>query len=198
VESQWSPGGGTKSGHTLPAPPASDGSKHHARLATPGEVQQLLLENPRRIEQGEPGNLAFGVHRSIDNPDEFWLYATWTSGEAVEAHESGAAFQRYKEALRPLVDPDSVLLATASRLRFSAIASSPRQRPAPRRGNRDHQGVSAPTPGISLGQALPLRPTPKSAVRLGRWRQPASCAATTAARAALDRQRHTSYIKRSE
>ena len=25
------------------------------------EVQQLLLENPRRIEQGEPGNLAFGV-----------------------------------------------------------------------------------------------------------------------------------------
>jgi quinol monooxygenase YgiN len=37
------------------------------------EVQQLLLENPRRIEQGEPGNLAFGVHRSIDNPNEFWL-----------------------------------------------------------------------------------------------------------------------------
>jgi quinol monooxygenase YgiN len=109
VESQWSPGGGTKSGHTLPTPPASDGSKHHARLATPGEVQQLLLENPRRIEQGEPGNLAFGVHRSIDNPDEFWLYETWASGEAVEAHESGAAFQRYKEALRPLVDPDSVL-----------------------------------------------------------------------------------------
>lgn len=32
------------------------------------EVQQLLLENPRRIEQGEPGNLAFGVHRSIDHP----------------------------------------------------------------------------------------------------------------------------------
>jgi hypothetical protein len=29
--------------------------------------------------------------------------------EAVEAHESGAAFLRYKEALRPLVEPDSVL-----------------------------------------------------------------------------------------
>ena len=35
------------------------------------QVQQLLLENPRRIEQGEPGNLAFGVHRSIDDPSEF-------------------------------------------------------------------------------------------------------------------------------
>ena len=73
------------------------------------EVQQLLLENPRRIEQGEPGNLAFGVHRSIDYPNEFWLYETWVSEEAVEAHESGAAFQRYKEALRPLIDSDSVL-----------------------------------------------------------------------------------------
>jgi Antibiotic biosynthesis monooxygenase len=53
--------------------------------------------------------LAFGVYRSIDHPDEFWLYETWTSAEAVQAHESGAAFQRYKEALRPLVDPGSVL-----------------------------------------------------------------------------------------
>lgn len=73
------------------------------------EVQQLLLENPRRIERGEPGNLAFGVHRSTDNPNEFWLYETWASLAAVEAHESGTAFLRYKEALRPLVEPDSVL-----------------------------------------------------------------------------------------
>jgi quinol monooxygenase YgiN len=72
-------------------------------------VLELLLRNPRRIEQGEPGNLAFGVHRSTDDPDEFWLYETWESGEAVDAHESGDAFQRYKEELRPLVDPDSVL-----------------------------------------------------------------------------------------
>ena len=80
-----------------------------AREGKAEEVQQLLLENPRRIEQGERGSLAFGVHRSIDDPNEFWLYETWASAEAVEAHESGAAFQRYKEALRPLVDPDSVL-----------------------------------------------------------------------------------------
>jgi quinol monooxygenase YgiN len=34
-------------------------------------VQELLLTNPRRIEQGEHGNLASGVHRSTDNPNEF-------------------------------------------------------------------------------------------------------------------------------
>jgi (4S)-4-hydroxy-5-phosphonooxypentane-2,3-dione isomerase len=72
-------------------------------------VLELLLQNPARIEKGEPGNLAFGVHRSTDDPNEFWLYETWESQEAVEAHESGAPFVRYKEELRPLVDPDSVL-----------------------------------------------------------------------------------------
>jgi quinol monooxygenase YgiN len=73
------------------------------------EVEELLLVNPRRIEAGEPGNLAFGVHRSTDNPNEFWLYETWESKEAVEKHESGEEFKRYKEALRPMVDPDSVV-----------------------------------------------------------------------------------------
>jgi quinol monooxygenase YgiN len=81
-------------------------------VAIPGkadEVLELLLENPRRIEAGEPGNLAFAVHRSTDDPNEFWLYETWESAEAGEAHESGEAFASYKERLRPLVDPASVL-----------------------------------------------------------------------------------------
>ena len=73
------------------------------------EVQELLLVNPRRIEAGEPGNLCFGVHRSTENPNEFWLYETWESAEAVEAHESGEAFKEYKEKLRPLVDGERVV-----------------------------------------------------------------------------------------
>jgi quinol monooxygenase YgiN len=72
-------------------------------------VLELLLENPRRIEAGEPGNLAFAVHRSTHDSNEFWLYETWESEEAVEAHESGEEFESYKERLRPLVDPDSVI-----------------------------------------------------------------------------------------
>src|SRR4051794_25007135 len=85
--------------------------------ATEGQAErvlELLLQNPRRIEAGEPGNLAFGVHRSTDDPNEFWLYETWESREAVEAHESGAAFARYKEELRPLVEPDSVLFGNTT------------------------------------------------------------------------------------
>jgi quinol monooxygenase YgiN len=37
------------------------------------EVQEHLLTNVTRIREGEPGNLAFAVHRSTENPDEFWL-----------------------------------------------------------------------------------------------------------------------------
>ncbi len=88
--------------------------------AKPGQAErvlELLLENPRRIEAGEPGNIAFGVHRSTEDPNEFWLYETWESEAAVEAHESGEAFQRYKETLRPLVEPDSVIFGNTRPVR---------------------------------------------------------------------------------
>jgi quinol monooxygenase YgiN len=77
-------------------------------------VQELLLENPRRIESGEPGNLAFGVHRSTENPNEFWLYECWEDEPAVQAHESGDAFQSYKERLRLLVDSESLVFGNTT------------------------------------------------------------------------------------
>jgi quinol monooxygenase YgiN/predicted ester cyclase len=79
-------------------------------------VQELLLSNADRIRAGEPGNLAFAVHRSREDPHEFWLYETWTDPEAVERHESGEAFTTYKERLRPLVAPDSVLFGDTTPL----------------------------------------------------------------------------------
>jgi quinol monooxygenase YgiN len=91
--------------------PVSYFVRMRAKEGQADRVLELLLQNPRRIENGEPGNLAFGVHRSREDPNEFWLYETWESEAAVEAHESGEAFAAYKERLRPLVDPDSVRFA---------------------------------------------------------------------------------------
>ena len=88
-------------------------------------VLELLLTNPRRIEAGEPGNLAFAVHRSTENPNEFWLYETWESSEAVDAHESGDAFKQYKDELRPLVDPDSVQFASCTPLKTVGFGPLP-------------------------------------------------------------------------
>jgi quinol monooxygenase YgiN len=79
-------------------------------------VRDLLLSNVRRIQEGERGNLAFAVHRALDDPRTFWLYETWADEAAVEAHESGPAFTAYKDALRPLVEPDSLLFGNAEPL----------------------------------------------------------------------------------
>jgi quinol monooxygenase YgiN len=40
------------------------------------EVRELLLTNVARIREGEAGNLVFAVHRSTEDPNEFWLYET--------------------------------------------------------------------------------------------------------------------------
>lgn len=90
-------------------PPVSYFVRMIAKEGEAERVLELLLSNPRRIEAGEPGNIAFGVHRSTENPNEFWLYETWDSEGSVEAHESGDAFAKYKEELRPLVDPDTLI-----------------------------------------------------------------------------------------
>ena len=102
-------------------------------VADPGQadaVQELLLTNPRRIEQGEPGNLAFAVHRSTDNPNEFWLYETWVDEAAVQAQERGDAFKQYKEALRPLVEPDSVLFGNTVPIKVLGYGLLPTAREA--------------------------------------------------------------------
>ena len=79
-------------------------------VAKPGQaeaVQELLLTNPRRIEQGEPGNLAFGVHRSTDNPNEFWLYRPgwmrWPCRSMRAATPSSSPRKRYGRWSSPRV-----------------------------------------------------------------------------------------------
>jgi quinol monooxygenase YgiN len=79
-------------------------------------VRDLLLSNVARIDAGERGNVVFAVHASNQDPGEFWLYETWTDTEAVDEHESGPAFKAYKDALRPLVDPDSLVFGNAEPL----------------------------------------------------------------------------------
>lgn len=99
-------------------------------------VQDLLLSNADRIRAGEPGNLAFAVHRSRDDAQEFWLYETWTDLEAVERHESGEAFATYKERLRPLVAAESVLFGAATPLVTLGYAVPDDRESLPRRFTR--------------------------------------------------------------
>ena len=40
------------------------------------EVRETLLTNPA-IAGEEPGRVVFALHRSRDDPNEFWIYETW-------------------------------------------------------------------------------------------------------------------------
>jgi quinol monooxygenase YgiN len=66
------------------------------------EVHDTLLTNPA-IAGEEPGGVVFALHRSKDDPNEFWIYETWENEELVGAHESSVAFLEYREKLRPLL-----------------------------------------------------------------------------------------------
>jgi quinol monooxygenase YgiN len=39
-------------------------------------TRNRLLSNVPRIQETEPGNLAFAVHRALDAPRTLWLYET--------------------------------------------------------------------------------------------------------------------------
>jgi quinol monooxygenase YgiN len=79
--------------------------------ALPGKgdaAHEALLANRAAVER-EPGNVAFALHRGIDDPDEFWVYETWDSPEAAAAHESSPEFLAYRRRIRRLVDGLTVL-----------------------------------------------------------------------------------------
>jgi quinol monooxygenase YgiN len=90
-------------------PPVTYFVRMVAKEGNEDEVESLLLSNIERIRSGKPGSVVFAVHRSTTNPREFWLYETWEDEAAVERHESGEEFRRYRKTIGPLVEPDSVV-----------------------------------------------------------------------------------------
>ena len=84
-----------------------------AREGKAEEVRETILTNPA-IAGEEPGRVVFALHRSVDDPNEFWNYETRESEELVSAHESSAPFLEYRAKLRPLVDGDSVVWGNTS------------------------------------------------------------------------------------
>ena len=51
--------------------------------------------------RGEPGNLFFDWHRSVDNPDQFVLVEGFRDGDAGGAHVQSAHFKTAQQALPP-------------------------------------------------------------------------------------------------
>ncbi|MGH3148915.1 MAG: putative quinol monooxygenase [Rubrobacter sp.] len=84
-----------------------------AREGKAEEAEETLLTNPA-IAGEEPGRTVLALHRSVDDPNEFWIYETRESEEAVGTHESSEPFLKYRVTLRPLVEGESVVWGNTS------------------------------------------------------------------------------------
>lgn len=74
--------------------------------------------------RSEPGNVAFNIHRVVDQPNNYVLYEIWRDTEALESHFE----QPYTKALFEMFDRTLVRPVTEGGLRFiSDLDPAPRE-----------------------------------------------------------------------
>src|ERR1700691_3777558 len=77
-----------------------------ARPDTIDEIEQISLEHVRRSRL-EPGCLAHGVHRDVENPMRFVFFERWADRAAVDTHFAVPESGEFVAALGTLADPGS-------------------------------------------------------------------------------------------
>jgi quinol monooxygenase YgiN len=74
-------------------------------IAKPGQVEALYrtLNACVAPTRDEPGNRGYILHQDLDNPARFYIYETWVSREALNAHMTTPHFKALDENAKPLV-----------------------------------------------------------------------------------------------
>ncbi|MDY6908261.1 MAG: putative quinol monooxygenase [Chloroflexota bacterium] len=52
---------------------------------------------------GDPGTVAYAVHRGLDDPSKFLVYEKYASGDALKAHSQTPHFKEFSQAISSLV-----------------------------------------------------------------------------------------------
>jgi autoinducer 2-degrading protein len=63
---------------------------------------EATIENGR-LTRKEIGNLRFDILQSLDNQNRFFLYETYASQSAIDAHKTTDYYQRWCEIAEPLM-----------------------------------------------------------------------------------------------
>jgi quinol monooxygenase YgiN len=76
--------------------------------AKPGQGVALgrLLAELAPISREEAGCIDFELHRSVDNPDLWFVYENWTSRDDLDQHFKTAHLLKFVEASAALLDGD--------------------------------------------------------------------------------------------
>ena len=77
-------------------------------IAKPGQEKALYrtLHACVAPTRDEPGNRGYILHQDLDNSARFFLYETWVSREALNAHFITPHFKALDQNAKPLVAPE--------------------------------------------------------------------------------------------
>ena len=67
------------------------------------ELAAVIGDLVAAVGSGEPDTLVYAAARDNDDPDVFWFYELYGSGEAAGAHSSGAALAEAGQKMRGLL-----------------------------------------------------------------------------------------------
>ncbi len=65
--------------------------------AKEGEAETVLdaLKSATGPSRDEPGNITYRPHRSVENPNVFFIYEEYVDEDAFAAHHASPHFERY-------------------------------------------------------------------------------------------------------
>ena len=66
------------------------------------EYQEKFKGLAPKVRQ-DPGAITYVLHRSIDNPDQFFVFEQYEDREAIKYHGSTDHFKAYREETKDLV-----------------------------------------------------------------------------------------------
>ena len=67
------------------------------------ELEQEFAKLIPRVRE-EPGNMAFVMHRSVDDPNKFFAYERYGSKDAFKEHSSAPHVKEFMQAAASLLD----------------------------------------------------------------------------------------------
>ena len=67
------------------------------------ELEQEFTKLVPKVRE-EPGNIAFMMHRSVDDPNKFFAYERYTSKDAFKEHSSAPHVREFLQAAASLLD----------------------------------------------------------------------------------------------
>lgn len=86
--------------------------------AAPGKRDELRAALEALVEPTgqEEGYVNYDLHQSIEDPDRFFFYENWESGEALDAHLAAPHLQEFAARLSDLLDESGLSVNRVRRI----------------------------------------------------------------------------------